>query len=591
MKKFRKLASTALALILAMALSLTAFAAGEEGDGTAVEMKLDESITVSGLQKNDTVVFYKVLGWNDEKGWVAVNTFEKVLSETEVESITKEAEITFELAGRLGQNAAKAETSFDDQNRTCASDNGSVVITGPEAGLYMAIIIPGQSGYTYNPVFVAADFSDGNNTSTVVVVDPEEGILGYSNKGSAKKSEVNLTKEADVYTHDVGDNVHFTVTTTIPLYASNYVHPVFKLTDVLSKGLQLKQDSIVVKDANKNVIPNTNYTPSFFENNNDEGVVETGYVINFTEDYLKSLSTAMAITVEYDAKVVIDDPTSISFEDNTVTLNYSNNPSDEVGAGVLRDKTNHYTFDIDGSLFGNGEYSTSDVVKIGVDANGKEIKEQVELANGKWVGALAGAKFVLYTDPDCTEEHEYTNDWIKARGEGGNVIVSDDLGHITIKGLDAGTYWLKEIEAPEGYIKAQEAVKIEIVAETVSRNFTENVEVKIGEETITVPVSYDVDVLESYTIKVNDKVTATYELHNDATADLEEAVANDIVGNGEQGENNPDGVGKIVNKQGVALPSTGGIGTTIFYIVGIALILGAGVLLVVKKRVGGKEEA
>ena len=46
----------------------------------------------------------------------------------------------------------------------------------------------------------------------------------------------------------------------------------------------------------------------------------------------------------------------------------------------------------------------------------------------------------------------------------------------------------------------------------------------------------------------------------------------------------------IANASGLVMPSTGGIGTTIFYIVGGALILGAGVLLVVKKRVGHGEE-
>ena len=41
---------------------------------------------------------------------------------------------------------------------------------------------------------------------------------------------------------------------------------------------------------------------------------------------------------------------------------------------------------------------------------------------------------------------------------------------------------------------------------------------------------------------------------------------------------------EIVNESGSTLPSTGGIGTTIFYIVGVVLVLGAGVLLVTKKR-------
>ena len=45
---------------------------------------------------------------------------------------------------------------------------------------------------------------------------------------------------------------------------------------------------------------------------------------------------------------------------------------------------------------------------------------------------------------------------------------------------------------------------------------------------------------------------------------------------------------KVVNKQGALLPNTGGIGTTILYLVGTSLVLGAGVLFVVKKRVSTK---
>ena len=44
----------------------------------------------------------------------------------------------------------------------------------------------------------------------------------------------------------------------------------------------------------------------------------------------------------------------------------------------------------------------------------------------------------------------------------------------------------------------------------------------------------------------------------------------------------------IINKSGTLLPSTGGIGTTIFYAVGAALVVGAGILLFVKKRMGSK---
>ena len=42
----------------------------------------------------------------------------------------------------------------------------------------------------------------------------------------------------------------------------------------------------------------------------------------------------------------------------------------------------------------------------------------------------------------------------------------------------------------------------------------------------------------------------------------------------------------VENNKGTVLPSTGGIGTTIFYVVGSVLVIAAGVLLVTKKRMG-----
>ena len=45
---------------------------------------------------------------------------------------------------------------------------------------------------------------------------------------------------------------------------------------------------------------------------------------------------------------------------------------------------------------------------------------------------------------------------------------------------------------------------------------------------------------------------------------------------------------EVVNRQGSTLPETGGIGTTIFYVVGVVLMLGAGVLLITKRRMSAK---
>lgn len=104
-----------------------------------------------------------------------------------------------------------------------------------------------------------------------------------------------------------------------------------------------------------------------------------------------------------------------------------------------------------------------------------------------------------------------------------NQITTSADGKFKIYGLDADTYYLKEVTPPAGYNKLKAPVKIEITSD--------------GK------------------IKVDD--------------------------GGEQEATNPV---KVENKTGSILPSTGGMGTTLFYIFGAILVIGSGVVLITKKR-------
>lgn len=104
-----------------------------------------------------------------------------------------------------------------------------------------------------------------------------------------------------------------------------------------------------------------------------------------------------------------------------------------------------------------------------------------------------------------------------------------EAGKATVMGLDAKTYWLKETEAPAGYNKLADRVEVKI-----------------------------------------DGANLTTTMEGNTWAE----------GNG--------GV-QITNETGTVLPSTGGMGTTIFYVLGSALVLGAVVLLVTKKRMSTKD--
>ena len=154
--------------------------------------------------------------------------------------------------------------------------------------------------------------------------------------------------------------------------------------------------------------------------------------------------------------------------------------------------------------------------------------------DGETEKALAGATFTLSKNADGSNPialvSESNNVYRVAKtGETGTVteITTDATGKFTIKGLDADTYYLTETAAPAGYNKLASAVTI--------------------------------------TIGDNGVVNGTTE----ATQGVDEV--------------------KVLNQSGAELPSTGGIGTTIFYVIGAALVIGAIVILVAKKRAGSEK--
>ena len=232
------------------------------------------------------------------------------------------------------------------------------------------------------------------------------------------------------------------------------------------------------------------------------------------------------------------------------------------------------------------------MIKIGQNPDGTpitEIRTSSEIMDRVYnTSPLAGAKFKLYTDADCTKEYIPKT---KTGAPGTALTIESQAdGRITgIVGLDAGTYYLQESEAPAGYVKDSNKVKIEITATTAPASVTEyttdGVTWKTQAEYDALDASakaayksytYQTDVLQSYTVKVNDTNTNTYTFTNKGN-DAE------IVWTQENkpGVENPF---NFVNTKGVELPSTGGMGTTLFYAIGAILVLGAGILLVSKRR-------
>ena len=302
-------------------------------------------------------------------------------------------------------------------------------------------------------------------------------------------------EKVDSNSAGIGDTVNFSITITVKDGApKNYV-----LHDKLS-GLTFNSNSLKVQIGTTTLTPNTDYT---LETNPADG---DSFDVNFTNG---KLQTNDVVVVTYSATVAADATIAGAGNKNTAKLEYN-------GKHSTTEETKTYVWKLN-------------VHKYALDSKNKEV-------------ALSGAKFVLYRMDGGTKEYaKLTNNkidgWVTDKGDA-TTLETDGAGDILIEGLNVGTYYLEETEAPVGYNKLTKPIEVKITATPDATGVSETVEYK----------------------NQND---STYTPATNATV-------------------------KVLNKAGTQLPSTGGIGTTLFYVIGGVLMAVAAVLLVTKKRMNNK---
>ena len=543
MRKIKKMLALVIAAVMIVGtMGMTAFA--ENGNLTA-----DADVTISGLEDKDEVDLYQVFKWTDGVGWELTDMFNTAA----IAALPNIAKIIANDTASNPIQLTKAEiealcTQAKGKSATASGQASGDTFTkdGLAAGMYVALVAPAKAGTIYNPIIVSVDYVD--NTSNEI--NASSAVMG-SDSSVAKKDTIEVEKEASDYTHNTNDYVQFTVTTTIPVFAKSYVNPKFNVSDTLTTpGL-----TGVVDDTHKFEISSGDVTATGTPSNGF-----TTFTLVFDSSKIAALNTPQEVTIKYWAQVTSEAPYTVNEETNDVTVEFSNNPGDDSDYDYLYDETKHWTFDIDGSLFGNSSYKTGEVVKIGVDQNGNILESEVELSNGSSHGALADAVFGL--DPKGTTEFTDANLYTNKNYPNGCKVTTTADGLMTIQGLDEGTYILKEISAPKGYIKDNDPHTI-----VISATYTEKPYTKTMSDGKT--VDYKVKTLDSYTITVDGKPSSyTMTLNGPQISSVTPG----------------DSSSEIQNTKGVELPSTGGMGTTIFYIIGAVLVLGAGILLVTRRR-------
>lgn len=318
----------------------------------------------------------------------------------------------------------------------------------------------------------------------------------------------------------IGSNVPFQLVGTLPENYDDYETYKYVFHDTPCSALQYNGD---VKVYVLNDSRRTELTTGFTVTPNAAATTGGGTLTITFNDLKKAagVTSTSKIVVEYTAKLLANAEIGLPGNSNKVSLEYASNPNFVVGTGTPpTSKTPE-----DKVLVFTYEL---DINKVdGANKNKHLANAEFKLENvaGKWATVDADGK---------------VTGWVEGKDKG-TVLKTDASGLAKIIGLDAGTYELYETKAPGGYNKLKEPIKIVITA-------TLDKEEKTG------------PALTALTIKVGNAAEQDGNLSTGTVSTI------------------------VENNSGATLPETGGIGTTLFYVIGGVLMVGAAVLLVTRKR-------
>lgn len=355
----------------------------------------------------------------------------------------------------------------------------------------------------------------------LISVDSTKPNAAIVDKNSSTPTDLTKTATATATGTDKSFSIGDTVTYTVRFKTSNYDGAGEKAKKIVS---------YTIVDTLPDFLKDVKVTSIIVDNDGNE---ET------TKDQ-------KTVTAQFDAnkKIVIgwyDEANDQFLYDNgaTITITYT---------AVVTEKAT-----IDGA--GNTNKVTVKWTTEGSDKPGPgELKQEetiytyaiaLKKVNDKGV-ALPGAvfEFPFYVEVDADTDGAYIYAGTTAKEGLTNKITTPDSGVIVVKGVKSGAYKITEVKAPDGYNKLTGSVTV--VAKQTGATST-NTTVYLDENGDTTKTQTDKEV----------------------KVEIPDIAATAVV---------------VVNKAGTQLPSTGGMGTTIFYVLGSALVLGAVVLLVTKKR-------
>lgn len=334
------------------------------------------------------------------------------------------------------------DTSTAPGNETVKSVASLVSVTGDDATVNMKSnyptvdkkIIPAQSGSGITVgAIVDASWDGSHQMELDDENNPEDTIAPHSESDEKKAGDFGI-----------GDTVTYQLTSKVP-DMTGYDSYTFKFSDTLSKGLDLKE-VLSVKVGNTTLTAKKSGTNTYALAYDQAKRTLTVTLNDFYTSYKNR--TGETITVVYTATLNKDAVIGMNPNTNKAVVEYSNDPTTG-GTGTSEPSiVDVHTFDF--TIF---KYYLKNETKTAL-ANAEF---ELYKANGEVAGAKVNIKKV--------EEGKYrvaTPEEIATEGFKSDVIVSGTNGKVLVKGLDAGTYYLRETKAPEGYNKLLSDIKVEI---------------------------------------------------------------------------------------------------------------------------------
>lgn len=547
MKKLEKMMSIFLVVVMMMLMALP-------NGVQAANQRATETITIKNAKAGHTYTAYQIFTGNLTTNADSTRgVTEYILSDIEWGNGVDSSAFLTALVDATWANGVSFTADMDAAAVAVPLEGAQFANDGPNSVQFAKLAAANVTGdgypFTYNGTnytatvpagyYVIIDSVSKDNKDDAVSsyimritnnmeITPKSDIPSVDKKVS-KTSIANATESASAAKYvsaAYGDTVYFQLTATLPDNFDSYESYKLVFNDTLEKGFTFNNGSthfyVVNGDEWKEIKRDTG---------NQSGTITTGNETSVVYE----IKDVKAITHDNsDNPLNVISPTATT-EGSKIVVVYSATLNENAITGIgstagTYGNTNEVYLSYSNNpndLTSTGDSTPSTAVVYTYKLNIKKTNEDGE--------ALSGAAFTLYKASSVSTDGK-TITW----EETGDPFTVDDAGNgFSLSGLDAGTYKIVETTVPSGYNKADDLLF------TIRPEFSNGILTDID---ATAP---DGSLhLTAFNASVDDGSLST----------------------------------TVVNERGTILPSTGGIGTTIFYVVGTILVLGAAILLITKKR-------